>query len=109
MTLALAGPGVKAGPPLCSPGGLAYDLKFTLRAQLHDRGMEVFIIRVWRAGEQEISLGPRHLRGVIEHVRLGERRIFKDGGHLLALLHGGLQEPSDASDLRAGLEDDLNQ
>jgi hypothetical protein len=65
-------------------------LNSTLSARLHDRGMETFVIRLWTPAELEDATEPRHLRGIVEQVRVGERRTFRDGSQLLALLRAGL-------------------
>jgi hypothetical protein len=52
--------------------------------------METFVIRLWTPAEREDAAEPRHLRGIVEQVRVGERGTFEDGSQLLALLRAGL-------------------
>ena len=49
--------------------------------------METFVIRVWMPTGDEHDADAARLRGLVEHVRLGERGVFEDDGQLLAFLH----------------------
>lgn len=55
--------------------------------------METFVIRVWTPAEPEHD-GASGLRGLVEHVRLGERRPFDGGTELLAFLETAVTVPT---------------
>lgn len=44
-----------------------------------------FVVRLWGPGEPTGD-GPEALRGVVEHVRSGQSKPFRDADALLALL-----------------------
>jgi len=51
------------------------------------------VIRVWTPAEPERE-GPAALRGLVEHVRLGEQRPFDGGPELIAFLEASVVAPS---------------
>jgi hypothetical protein len=50
--------------------------------------METFVVRVWAPAEPE-GAGPR-LRGLLEHIRDGERRPFDGASDLIAQLESAV-------------------
>jgi hypothetical protein len=59
--------------------------------------METFVVRVWTPGAPESRDGPQCLRGLVEHVRVGERRVFAGDDELLAMLREGALRQKGAS------------
>ena len=51
-------------------------------------GVETFVIRDWMPTGDECDRDAARLRGLVEHVRLGDRAPFENGDQLLAFLHG---------------------
>lgn len=51
--------------------------------------METFVVRVWTPAEPEHE-DAQPLRGLVEHVRLGEQRRFDGAADLLAFLEAAV-------------------